>query len=146
LWHCNNKLVMSILARSLLLLLLAMPSLVWGAEEAEHLHLRNPIVHSVDDHSFHNNPFTGKVSLSLSLSLHLIAFCFKNSSILHFIAFCYKHSSIHCLLFASQIQAFFIPLPFVCKSDSGILHSLAFLFSSLIEAFFIPLPFVFKSD
>jgi hypothetical protein len=122
LWHCNNKLVMSILARSLLLLLLAMPSLVWGAEEAEHLHLRNPIVHSVDDHSFHNNPFTGKVSLSLSLSLHLIAFCFKNSSILHFIAFCSKHSSFHCLLFASQIQAFLIPLPLCFKSHSGILH------------------------
>ncbi|KAH9564808.1 hypothetical protein CY35_04G044300 [Sphagnum magellanicum] len=67
LWHCNNKLVMSILARSLLLLLLAMPSLVWGAEEAEHLHLRNPIVHSVDDHSFHNNPFTGAGPMQVSM-------------------------------------------------------------------------------
>ncbi|CAK9271539.1 unnamed protein product [Sphagnum jensenii] len=67
LWHCNNKLVMSILARSLLLLLLAMPSLVWGAEEAEHLHLRNPIVHSVDDHSFHNNPFTGAGPMQVSI-------------------------------------------------------------------------------
>ncbi len=134
-WHCNNKFVMSILARSLLLLLLAMPSLVWGAEEAEHLHLRNPVVHSVDHHSFHNNPFTGKLSLSLSL---------YPSHCLLFQEF--KNSPFHCLLFASQIQAFSIPLPFVCKSDSSILHSLAFLFPSLIEAFFIPLPFVFKSD
>jgi hypothetical protein len=100
-----------------------MPSLVWGAEEAEHLHLRNPIVHSVDDHSFHNNPFTGKVSLSLSISLPFVsriqAFSISLlsvTSILQSIAFCLqvrsKHSSFHCLLFASLIQAFFIPLPF----------------------------------
>ncbi|CAM6072175.1 unnamed protein product [Sphagnum tenellum] len=44
-----------------------MPSLVWGAEEAEHLHLGNPIVHSVDDHSFHNNPFTGAGPMQVSM-------------------------------------------------------------------------------
>ncbi len=128
-WHCNNKLVMSILARSLLLLLLAMPSLVWGAED---LHLRNPIVHSVDDHSFHNNLFTGKLSLSLSLSL----------SPSHCLLF--QEFSISSLSVPSILQVFFIPLPFVCKSDPSSSPFHCLLFASLIQAFFIPLPFCFQ--
>jgi hypothetical protein len=99
-------------------------------------------------------PFTTTLSqvnsLSLSISLPFVsriqAFSISSLSIPSILQAFSKHSSLHCLLFASQIQAFSIPLPFVCKSDSSILHSLAFLFSSLIKAFFIPLPSVFKSN
>jgi hypothetical protein len=66
-------------------------------------------------------PFTTTLSqvksLSLSLSLSL-----SPSHCLLFQEF--KHSPFHCFLF----QAFFIPLPFVCKSDPSILDSIALMF------------------